>query len=1317
MPFRKSFPAFLCTIFSILLLVTSFAIAQDPDANTKIPRKDDPAGRAAWFRKGRQTRNGQPAAKMLHKAYLQKMKLRAARESKIHNLMAARSPLTADVAPTVGTWTNIGPRPIVDSTGAPNGYGPLAGRVTAVAVDQSDATGNTVLVGGAYGGVWRSTNAAATDPTTVQWTPLVDDQATLSVGSIALQPGNSNIILIGTGEPNYAGDSYYGVGILRSTDGGATWSTISQALDGTSFYGTGIAQFAFSTKNPNVVMAATSFADVYPVTTTGSQAGLLISTDAGATWTTVPFLNNGSPLYGGLGVSSVVYNAKEDKFYAVLPYLGVYASPTVGSGSAVTSVTRLTNQPGATGTLSTTACSVTSYPSTTCPLYRGAMTARPVASSSDPDQMWIWYVKSGDGSTGDDQGIWQSTANSSGSITGWTKISDAGITSCGDSYGCGTTQTFYNLYIDAVPNGSNTDLYAGAINIYKCSLTSTNPTCSTTAFKNLTHAYGCNNIAAVHPDQHGIDFLKSNPNIMYFGHDGGVARALTAKTNLNNGACTGSANAFDNLNDHIGPLTQFIWGTNHPTDPATVMGGTQDNGTMAMSPSLPAGGDAGWWEVNGGDGGYDWIDPATPTNWYSAYTGVSIQYCTNTINCNTDTFLPIVEEDLSQGSVHQVDNDNSNFYTPYILDPAKPTQLIVGTCRVWRGGNTAASWPGSSIQNAISHQLGSTSDASCSAGTDPIQSLAAGGPKSATGTSTVIYAGTSGGHLYMSSNANTGIATWTEITGAITPDAWPIAGVAMDPQDATGMTAYAIVQGFTSSGIGHVWQTTNGGTSWTDLTANGTFPNVPTNDVTVDPTTHAVYVATDTGVFTSSAAAGWVWNEIGPAAGSGTPGYLPNVAVLHVGVFQNGSDKRLRAWTHGRGTWETALATGDMTVSTSSLSFTARLNTTSSASSITFTNLTSSAITFGAPSITGAQASEFAVASNNCSTSLAANGNCVISLTFTPTASTSPANANVSIVTSSVTYGTVNVGLTGTVNTNAADFSFDFGTNPTSRTVTAGSTASYTFNLDASPSGSTTFSPSVTLACSGLPSNTTCTFSNPSLSAPGQTVLSLKTGSTTTTGTYTVTVTGTYGSTSHTQNVTLIVQAPPVASDFAFNTGSNPTSTTVKAGQIATYNYNIDGIVSGTKNNASTFSPGVTFACSNLPSKTGCNFSPSSLGAPGAVSLSITTTATTTAGMTKPITPTGPSSGNGMFAMLALPGLGLMLLPTVSTKSRRKRLLLYVGMTLMFVSIMGITSCGGGGSSNKTTTIPGTPAGTYTVTITGTYGSTTHTQNVTLIVQ
>ncbi len=88
--------------------------------------------------------------------------------------------------------------------------------------------------------------------------------------------------------------------------------------------------------------------------------------------------------------------------------------------------------------------------------------------------------------------------------------------------------------------------------------------------------------------------------------------------------------------------------------------------------------------------------------------------------------------------------------------------------------------------------------------------------------------------------------------GNINPNQFPISSVAMDSSDPTGKTAYVTVMGFTG-GAGHVWKTTNAGTTWTDFTAN--LPDAPVNAAVVDPGLSQVYVGTDVGIFGSSTAA------------------------------------------------------------------------------------------------------------------------------------------------------------------------------------------------------------------------------------------------------------------------------------------------------------------------------------------------------------------------------------------------------------------------------------------------------------------------------
>jgi hypothetical protein len=90
------------------------------------------------------------------------------------------------------SWTAIGPQP-VDAFGLVS-----SGRVTAVAVDPTN--NNVVYAGAAGGGIWKTTDGGGT------WTPLTDQQASLAIGSIAIDPENHLTIYVGTGELNNAID-------------------------------------------------------------------------------------------------------------------------------------------------------------------------------------------------------------------------------------------------------------------------------------------------------------------------------------------------------------------------------------------------------------------------------------------------------------------------------------------------------------------------------------------------------------------------------------------------------------------------------------------------------------------------------------------------------------------------------------------------------------------------------------------------------------------------------------------------------------------------------------------------------------------------------------------------------------------------------------------------------------------------------------------------------------------------------------------------------------------------------------------------------
>src|SRR5580698_1688780 len=154
---------------------------------------DHVKGRNEWFFRGRLV-PGRNSAELRRRAYQAKLQMRAQRAAVLAAGRAQTVRASSPVSLSFGAWVPLGPVPLAsDATG--NGtqdYHQVSGRATAVAIDPADPSGNTVYIGGAQGGVWKSSNAANLAASTVTWTPLTDDQATLSIGAIAIQPGNSD---------------------------------------------------------------------------------------------------------------------------------------------------------------------------------------------------------------------------------------------------------------------------------------------------------------------------------------------------------------------------------------------------------------------------------------------------------------------------------------------------------------------------------------------------------------------------------------------------------------------------------------------------------------------------------------------------------------------------------------------------------------------------------------------------------------------------------------------------------------------------------------------------------------------------------------------------------------------------------------------------------------------------------------------------------------------------------------------------------------------------------------------------------------------
>ncbi len=176
-------------------------------------------------------------------------------------LLAAREQGILQDAP--GSWVNVGPRNI-------------GGRVTAAAVDPNDLA--HVWIGTADGGVWDSTDGG------VNWAPRFDGETTLSIGSMATHPSSSSIVYVGTGEDNGGGYSYDGEGVLKTTDGGATWSHFGLAEVRR------IGRIAIDPVNPDRVFVSAG-GNWFQKDT---HRGVYRSTDAGQTWEKVLYVADDS---------------------------------------------------------------------------------------------------------------------------------------------------------------------------------------------------------------------------------------------------------------------------------------------------------------------------------------------------------------------------------------------------------------------------------------------------------------------------------------------------------------------------------------------------------------------------------------------------------------------------------------------------------------------------------------------------------------------------------------------------------------------------------------------------------------------------------------------------------------------------------------------------------------------------------------------------------------------------------------------------------------------------------------------------------------
>ena len=158
----------------------------------------------------------------------------------------------------------------------PRSIGPagMSGRVTAIAVNQKNQ--NIMFAGTASGGLWRSVDKGTS------WKPVFDKQDNLSIGAIAIDPNNPDVIWVGTGENNPRNSVSSGKGVFRSLDGGDTWQYMG-LKDSRN-----IANIIVSPSNSNVVYVGVLGSPWGP----NPERGLYKTTDGGKTWKKILYQND-----------------------------------------------------------------------------------------------------------------------------------------------------------------------------------------------------------------------------------------------------------------------------------------------------------------------------------------------------------------------------------------------------------------------------------------------------------------------------------------------------------------------------------------------------------------------------------------------------------------------------------------------------------------------------------------------------------------------------------------------------------------------------------------------------------------------------------------------------------------------------------------------------------------------------------------------------------------------------------------------------------------------------------------------------------------
>lgn len=727
------------------------------------------------------------------------------------------------------------------------GPGNIGGRIRALVIHPAEP--NRMWVGGVSGGIWRTTNGGA------YWTPVNDFLPSLAVSCMAIDPDDPDVLYAGTGEG--FGDSSgasNGAGLLKSTDGGATWSQLPMTANWSN-----VNRIAIHPSDTRFVLTATDLGiyrsydggdywerkfsgqvlDLKYASSTRLVAGLdngkaIYSEDGGMTWKEAAMTGATNIFNTHLTEGFKKDDNDDDDILKVASTAGFVKGDTVKVGTTEqVEVKEIVDD----NTLKVADLAnnydVDDFVSN---VLRGR-----VELGVGPNQVVYASINVGGGT------IWRS--EDEGKTYNLVARSDQTpnyfITS-GDRNGKSQGEYDNALWVD--PNNRDF-IVVGGIDLWR----------STTGGTNLekisdwlTYHLGISAHADHHLIQHHPNYNGSSNKTVYVANDGGIQRTDDIK-----GLFIGGS-GWVNLANNLG-ITQFYGGCASPGG-SIIAGGCQDNGNLKLDAN---GGTEGWYQCADctGDGGFCAINFKDPRLVFTTTQNLSIWKSENGGGIYTPATLGLDEAGV---------DEKTRFIAPLGMHPDDPNVLVAGGTKIWRTDNGAWTW--SAIRGPIANSR------FCST------------IEMAPGVSYRIWVGYEDGTVSRTTNSVTNWVNVDDNGPNPLPNARTVTDIAVNPLNINEV--FVSFGGFISNSV---WFTSDNGSTWQLRTGTGlnALPWVHVNTITFHPSDpNLVYAGTDIGVFTSDDK-GLTWNKIsdGPV----------NTEVRH--LFWQGDN--LIAATHGRGMYRT----------------------------------------------------------------------------------------------------------------------------------------------------------------------------------------------------------------------------------------------------------------------------------------------------------------------------------------------------------------------------------------------------------------------------